>query len=92
MVKAKGRDGAGTIEKLPSGRYRWRVRVAYPDGTFSRPGGVVKTIKAAQAAINAALSEAEAGQRPVARSLTVAQMVTEYMEAKRGGDWKGRTY
>ncbi|WP_420597026.1 tyrosine-type recombinase/integrase [Deinococcus sp.] len=93
MTKAKGRNGwhAGTIEQLPSGRYRWRVRVTYPDGTKERQAGTVRTKTEAQQAITKALQEAVAGQRPVTKSLTVGEMVREHMAAMRP-TWAQRTY
>ena len=93
MTKGKGRNGwhAGTIEELPSGRFRWRVRVTYPDGTQDRLAGTVRTKTEAQKAITKAQQEAAHGQRPVAQTLTVAQMVREHMEAMRG-TWAPRSY
>jgi integrase len=90
--RAKGRNGwhAGTVEELPSGRVRWRVRVTYPDGTRERRGGTVRTKTEAQRAIIQAQQEAAAGVRPVSDRLTVSEMVTEYMAAK-GGTWAPRT-
>ena len=85
MAKAKGRNGwrKGSIELLPSGRFRWRVRVTLPDGTHDRPDGVARTRTEAQDAINKAQQEAAAGQRPVTKTLTVEQMVREHMDAMR---------
>ncbi|WP_233218637.1 hypothetical protein [Deinococcus arcticus] len=80
----------GTIEELPSGRFRWRVRVQYPDGTRERLSGTTRTRTEAQHAIIAAQREAQAGQRPVSHTLTVGEMVTEYMRAKRA-TWSDRT-
>lgn len=90
--RAKGRNGwhAGTIEELPSGRFRWRVRVEYPDGTRARLGGTVRTRTEAQRAIIAAQKEAQEGVRPVSDRLTVSEMLTEYMAAKVGS-WAPRT-
>ncbi|WP_034384730.1 site-specific integrase [Deinococcus sp. YIM 77859] len=90
--KAKGRRGwhAGTIEELPSGRFRWRVRVTYPDGTRERRGGTVRTRTEAQQAIITAQKEAQAGQRPTSQTLTVGEMVREYMAAK-AASWAPRT-
>lgn len=81
---------AGTIEELDNGRFRWRVWVAYPDGTRARPGGTTRTKTEARAAIIAAQQEAKAGQRPVSERLTVGEMVTEYMQAKRA-TWAEKT-
>ena len=90
--RARGRQGwhAGTIEELPSGRFRWRVRVKYPDGTHARVGGTVRTRTEAQKAIIQAQKEADEGKRPVSETLTVGEMVTEYMHAKRA-TWADRT-
>ncbi|WP_288433062.1 site-specific integrase [uncultured Deinococcus sp.] len=90
--RARGRQGwhAGTIEELPSGRFRWRVRVAYPDGTHARVGATVRTRTEAQKAIIQAQKEAGEGKRPVSETLTVGEMVTEFMTAKRA-TWADRT-
>lgn len=93
MTKAKGRNGwhAGTMEQLLSGAYRWRVRIAYPDGTKERRGGTARTKTEAQRAIIEAQQEAAVGQRAVTRSLTVEQMVREHMDAMRPA-WSARYF
>lgn len=90
--REKGRNGwhAGTIEDLPSGRKRWRVRVTYPDGTKERRQGTARTRTEAQRAIVEAQTEAQVGRKPVAASLTVGEMVTEYMAGK-AASWAPRT-
>ncbi|ACO46228.1 site-specific integrase [Deinococcus deserti] len=90
--RAKGRQGwhAGNMEELPSGRIRWRVRVQYPDGTKERRSGTARTKTEAQRAIITAQKEAQEGKRPVSDTLTVGEMVTEYMRAK-GATWSQRT-
>ncbi|WP_019588279.1 tyrosine-type recombinase/integrase [Deinococcus apachensis] len=90
--RAKGRNGwhKGNIEELPSGRFRWRVWVTYPDGTRERRQGTVRTKTEAQRAIITAQKEAQEGVRPVSDRLTVGEMVTEYMAAK-AGSWAPRT-
>ena len=82
--------GEGEYTALEGGKVRWRVRIKYPDGTTARPSGTARNITAARKAVEAAKAEAEAGRRPVALGLTVSQMVTEYMEAKRAR-WSDRT-
>jgi integrase len=91
--------GVGTLKRghgeaeytpLESGKVRWRVRVRYPDGSAARPSGTAKNVTAARKAVEAAKAEAEAGRRPLALALTVSQMVTEYMEAKKAR-WADRT-
>jgi len=82
--------GEGEYTALEGGKVRWRVRVKYPDGSTARPSGTVKNITAARKAVEAAKAEAEAGRRPLALALTVSQMVTEYMGAKRAR-WADRT-
>ncbi|WP_295817080.1 tyrosine-type recombinase/integrase [uncultured Deinococcus sp.] len=88
----KGRAGwhAGTVEEKGPGRYRWRVRVRYPDGTGERRTGTARTKTEAQKAIIDAQKEADDGKRRVSSSLTVGQMVTEFMEAKKA-TWADRT-
>ncbi|GHF32404.1 site-specific integrase [Deinococcus metalli] len=78
------------MEELPSGRIRWRVRVRYPDGTAERRSGTARTKTEAQKAIIDAQKEAGEGKRPVSASLTVGQMVTEFMQAK-AATWSDRT-
>lgn len=80
----------GTVEVLPSGSIRWAVRVTYPDGTHDRRRGTVRTKTEAQKAIIDAQKEAAAGQRAVSTTLTVGQMVTEFMQAK-AATWSART-
>jgi len=90
MGPAKRGHGEGEYKALESGKVQWRVRVKYPDGTSTRPSGTAKNITAARKAVEAAKAEAEAGQRPVRLGLTVSEMVTEYMGAKRAR-WADRT-
>ncbi|WP_407569088.1 tyrosine-type recombinase/integrase [Deinococcus altitudinis] len=90
MGPVKRGHGEGEYKILESGKVQWRVRVRYPDGTNARPSGTAKNITAARKAVEAAKAEAEAGRRPVALGLTVSQMVTEYMEAKKAR-WADRT-
>ena len=90
--RARGRHGwhAGSIEELPSGRFRWRVRVTYPDKSQDRLGGTTRTRTEAQKAIIHAQAEAKMGRRPASETLTVGAMVTEYMALKRA-TWANRT-
>jgi len=81
----------GNIEVLPSGRFRWRVRVGYPDGTHARRTGTARTKTEAMKAIMEVQQDAQAGRKPVADKLTLAEMVTEHMEGKRAA-WADRTY
>ncbi|MDP9764470.1 hypothetical protein QO006_001895, partial [Deinococcus enclensis] len=81
----------GTYQTLPDGRVRWKVRVTYPDGSSKRPSGTARTMTAARQAVRDAQTKADQGQHPVARKLTVLEMVTEYMEAKRS-IWSFRSY
>lgn len=79
------------ITQLASGHFRWRVWVTYPDGTRERLTGTADTRTEAAQARRDARSEAEKGRKPVARTLTVADMVTEYMAAKKA-KWANRTF
>ncbi|WP_189063316.1 tyrosine-type recombinase/integrase [Deinococcus seoulensis] len=88
--KGKASDRQGDVTQLPSGRWRWRVRVTYPDGTTARPSGTVNTKREGHEAIARALQEAGEGKRPASRTLTVGEMVTEYMRSKRA-TWADRT-
>ncbi|WP_424951005.1 tyrosine-type recombinase/integrase [Deinococcus sp.] len=90
MGTPKRGHGEGQYKNLDSGKVQWRVRVTYPDGSTARPSGTAKNITAARLEVAAAKAEAEAGRRPLTLALTVSQMVTEYMEAKRAR-WADRT-
>lgn len=79
------------ITQLPSGRFRWRTWVTYPDGTRERLTGTADTRTQAAQARRDARSEAEGGRKPVAKTLTVADMVNEYMTVKKT-KWSVRTY
>lgn len=78
------------ITWLPSGAYRWRVRVTYPDGTSDRLNKTARTKTAAVKARAKAKQEAEEGRRPVDSSLTIGEMVSEYMKGKEA-TWAPRT-
>ena len=82
--------GEGSYTRNPNGSVSWRVRVTYPDGTGKRRTGTAHNMTAAREAVRQALEEARLGVRPVSDRLTVGEMVTEYMEAKRSG-WADRT-
>ncbi|MDL2343118.1 tyrosine-type recombinase/integrase [Deinococcus sp. MIMF12] len=90
MGKIKRGHGEGEYTPLEDGRVRWRVRVTYPDGTGARPSGTARNMTAARAAVAAAKREADAGQRPASKTLTVGEMVREYMGAK-AASWAPRT-
>ncbi|WP_456831783.1 tyrosine-type recombinase/integrase [Deinococcus sp. UYEF24] len=90
MGTLKRGHGEGEYTALEGGKVRWRVRVRYPDGSTARPSGTARNVTAARLEVAAAKAEAEAGRRPLALALTVSQMVTEYMEAKRAR-WSDRT-
>lgn len=90
MGTLKRGHGDAEYKLVEGGKVRWRVRVKYPDGTRARPSGTARTKTEAKKAVDAAKAEAEAGRRPVQMALTVSQMVTEYMEAKRAR-WADRT-
>ena len=77
--------GEGSYTRNPNGTVSWRVRVTYPDGTRKRPTGTAPNMTQAREAVRQALEEARLGVRPVSDRLTVGEMVTEYMEAKRSG-------
>lgn len=89
MPKKRGHH-EGNYTPLPDGRVQWKVRVTYPDGTGNRPSGTARNMTAARQAVRDAQKNAEVGVRPVAKHLTVLEMVTEYMEAKRA-TWSYRT-
>jgi integrase len=90
MTGAKRGHREPGITQLQSGNHRWRVWVTYPDGTRERLTGTARTRTEAQQAKRDALAEASAGRKPVARTLTVADMVTEYIAAKKA-TWAVRT-
>lgn len=90
VTAKKNGHHAGSYTQLEDGRVRWRVRVRYPDGLEARPTGTARSMTAARQAVRDAQNEAEAGRRPLARTLTVSDMVLNYMEAKRGS-WAERT-
>lgn len=68
----------------------WRVRVEYPDGRQDRPSGTARNMTEAREAVRVAQEAADAGLKPLARRLTVGEMVTEHMAAKKGS-WADRT-
>lgn len=82
---------AGTIEELPSGRFRARLRVVYPDGTHKRlTGKSVRTRKEAQADLDQFSQDAKYNVRPVSERLTVATMIQEHIAGKEA-TWAKRT-
>ena len=81
----------GTFDVLPDGRVRWKVRVRYQNGKTARPSGTARNITEARQAVREAQAAAEGTRQPVAHKLTVLELVTEYMEAKKGV-WSYRSY
>lgn len=54
----KNGNGRGTIDELPSGKYRWRITVGLkPDGTPIRKSETAATEKAAWAAMTQAQAD-----------------------------------
>lgn len=89
MTRDKNGFRQGNYEKLPDGRVRWRVRVAYGDGTTGRKSGTAKNERAAQKAAAEAVAAAAAVADPK-QSPTISELVEQYIEDK-ANEWKPRT-
>lgn len=90
--RAKRGQGEGSYTRLPDGRVRWRVSVTTEAGERRSFSGTAKNMTTARAAVAEARRYKERGDLPPREALTVAQLLTEYIEAReRSGAIKQRT-
>ncbi|GAA5513798.1 tyrosine recombinase XerC [Deinococcus carri] len=91
MPRAKAQDtgrkngnGRGTIDELPSGKYRWRITVGLkPDGTPIRKSGTAPTEKAAWAAMTQAQADHLRGGVALPDKVTVGEWLNRWLEGKK---------
>ncbi|WP_420596873.1 tyrosine-type recombinase/integrase [Deinococcus sp.] len=90
MARAKAQDrkagnGRGSLDKLPSGMYRWRITVGHkPDGTPIRKSGAEKNETAAHKAMTQALADHLRGGVAVPDKVTLGEWLGSWLTSKRG--------
>lgn len=82
--RAKGKNGAGHVSRLPSGNWRWRVTVGIrPDGTPISVGGTEETEKAAERAKVLALADHLRGGVSQPDRVTTGEWLDRWLAGKR---------
>ena len=81
----KSANGRGSIGKLPSGMYRWRITVGQrPDGTPIRKSGVERNESAAHKAMTQALADYLRGGLAVPDRVTLGEWLARWLTSKKG--------
>ncbi|WP_051935420.1 tyrosine-type recombinase/integrase [Deinococcus sp. YIM 77859] len=84
--KAKNGNGRGTIDQLPSGKWRWRITVGLkPDGTPMRKSGTAPTEKAAWAAMTQAQADHLRGGVAAPARVTLGEWLERWLGGKEAG-------
>lgn len=82
--KVKAKNGSGSVGRLPSGRWRWRITVGLrPDGTPIGLSGTAETQKAAEQAKLAALVDHQRGVLAQPDRITVGEWLARWLDAKK---------
>ncbi|GGL77003.1 site-specific integrase [Deinococcus aerolatus] len=81
----KKENGRGSIDRLPSGRYRWRTMLRRPDGTPYTRTGTASTRAEAQQAIDLVNADYQKGNLPEPSRVTMAEYLNTWLETKRPG-------
>lgn len=80
----KAGNGRGSLDLLPSGRYRWRITVGLKlDGTPIRKSGTEATEKAAWAAMTQAQADHLRGGVAAPDRVTLGEWLNRWLEGKR---------
>ncbi|KQR15593.1 tyrosine-type recombinase/integrase [Deinococcus sp. Leaf326] len=80
----KAGNGRGSLDLLPSGRYRWRITVGLkPDGTPIRKSGTEATEKDAWAAMTQAQADHLRGGVAAPDRVTLSEWLDRWLEGKR---------
>lgn len=82
----KRASGEGTFRERDNGRVWWQICVTLPSGKRRRPSGTARNWTEARAAAREARRAAEADMLPSRERLTVAELVSEYIEAGAASD------
>lgn len=80
----KARNGEGSIDRLPSGRYRWRICVGvHADGRAITRSGIEDTEQAARAAMTIAKADYLRGGATLPDSVTVGEWLERWLQRKK---------
>lgn len=88
--KGKRGHGEGQITVLARDKVQWRVWLTYPSGQRRRVSGTAASKREASEAISSALKAATQGRYQESKTLTIAEMVQDHMQAK-AGEWSYRS-
>ena len=81
----KSGNGRGSIDKLPSGMFRWRITVGQKtDGTPIRKSGAERTETAAHKAMTQALADHLRGGVAMPDRVTLGEWLTRWLASKQG--------
>lgn len=78
----KTANGLGSLDELPSGKWRWRVSFRAAGGKRVRLGGTEKSETAAKRALNKAVTDNERGTLASPDRVTVAEYAKRWLESQ----------
>ncbi|GGO33774.1 tyrosine-type recombinase/integrase [Deinococcus humi] len=81
----KKENGRGSIDQLPSGKYRWRITLRRSDGTPYTRTGTASSRPAAQRAIDLMNADHQQGNLPEPSRVTMTAYLNTWLETKRPG-------
>lgn len=85
QAEKKSGNGRGTIDQLPSGKWRWRITVGIrQDGTPIRKTGTAPTEKAAWEAMTQAQADHLRGGVAVPDKVTLGEWLDRWLKSKEG--------
>lgn len=83
-ARKKARNGAGSVDRLPNGRYRWRITVGLrPDGRAISLSGTAETEAAAEQAKVIALADHLRGTVSQPDRVTLGEWLDRWLERKK---------
>jgi integrase len=80
----KTANGLGSVDQLPSGKWRWRVTTRAAGGKTARVSGTEKSETVAWKALNRALTDAERGLLKAPDRVTLAEFAKTWLEQQTG--------
>ncbi len=80
----KTANGLGSIDELPSGKWRWRVSFRAAGGKRVRLGGSEKSETVARRALNKAVTDNERGVLASPDRVTIRQYANRWLESQSG--------
>ena len=81
--KPKRGNGRGSVRKLPSGNWQWRITLTLPDGTSHNFKGTTPTKSEAEDKIAEMRADATRNRLEIQRDITLAEYIDEWHERRK---------